>query len=133
MVGSLLISKKLSKRLGFNKSWLLTTEVLTKKGLEGPSRCTLSYTNDKSFDHLFLNCNFSRLTWNFFLKSNNTPYPSGNVNDWWTNWRDKHMISKCQIKWHQTFSPLSFAGYLFYSEGRSSSEVAKTNLFLVQV
>lgn len=38
---------------------LLTADVLSKKGLVGPSICTLSYSHEEDANDLFLHCKFS--------------------------------------------------------------------------
>lgn len=35
-------------------------DILAKKGVAGPSRCTLYYNHEENADHLFLNYKFSK-------------------------------------------------------------------------
>ena len=42
---------------------ILTTENLRKRGLEGPSRCSLCKKDEENIDHLLLSCTFSKEVW----------------------------------------------------------------------
>jgi hypothetical protein len=42
---------------------ILTTENLKKRGLEGPSRCSLCKNHEENIDHLLLSCAYSKGVW----------------------------------------------------------------------
>lgn len=57
---------KIFNWLCFNNR-LLTSEVLAKKGFTGPSRRTLCYLQEETYDHIFLNYSFYRIPWKSFF------------------------------------------------------------------
>ena len=46
---------------------ILTAENLQKRGISGPSRCSLCNCDEETISHLFLQCNFSQLVWQSVL------------------------------------------------------------------
>ena len=46
---------------------ILTAENLRKRGINGPSRCTLCNLDEETTSHLFLHCKTSLLVWRYVL------------------------------------------------------------------
>lgn len=77
-----------------NNNRLSIIEVLAKKGLSGPSRCALCYIHEKIFNHLFLECRFSKSLWEHILRCCGSSALPRNLHDFWFNWRNAHGLSK---------------------------------------
>lgn len=60
---------------------MLTTEVLTKKGMAGLSRCSPCYNEEDKADHIFLSCKFSSAVWAIVGRGSNINYKPDNLNE----------------------------------------------------
>lgn len=73
---------------------MLTADILAKKGMTGPSRCSLCYSNEETADHLFTNCQFSKAVWNSSRSACNIKDMPMNLINLWTNWQSTHRLLK---------------------------------------
>jgi hypothetical protein len=71
---------------------LLTAENLLKRGIQGPSRCTLCKEAVESSHHLFFECNFAAQVWELAYQNLYPKYnkPS-NWKDLFTNWKNQYI------------------------------------------
>lgn len=83
--------------VGCLQNKLLTSSALAKKGMDGPSKCTLCYNHVENADHLFLNYKFSKIIGNLIQNDWNKIQMSDNIHDLWTEWRKCHRL----IKFHK--------------------------------
>ena len=68
---------------------ILTVEHLRKRGLEGPSRCSLCKSDEENIDHLLLSCPFSREVWKEALPVNPPNFNLLDLTaDLFTRWAD---------------------------------------------
>lgn len=119
----------------YNKQ--LTANILAKKGLASPSRCTPCYNHEESIEYLFFNCNSSDAVWNSFRGGYNVKALLENLNNLWSNWRSTHRLTKL-CKASNILAAITYwtlwkehNNKIVRSEARSSKEVARTTLVLV--
>ena len=83
---------KLFNWLYLNRT-LLTTEILEKKGMHGPSRCQFFYNENESLNHTFLHCSYSIKVWKRTLKPCLIRDLPIDIESLWMEWRQKHQFS----------------------------------------
>lgn len=113
----------------------LATDVLTKKRLASPSRCTLYYNHEDNVEHLFFNHNFFNIVWNSFQGGCNIKAFPKNINNLWSDWSSRRLTKfrkasnilatiTCWTLWMERDN------ITFHSEAHPNKEIARTILVL---
>ena len=70
---------------------VLTWDVLNKKGMKSPSKCSLCGSHSETSDHLFVSCLFTKKIWSHLLP--HTPILD-EVQEFWHLGRQRHVDKK---------------------------------------